>query len=186
MKKRLILVGKSAAGKDYARKICQQWLGLKYQVSYTTRPPRQDEQEGHDYFFVPMRTFNKMINEDKWYEYVTFNGWNYGTTKEQFYTEGSVLIMTPHGLSKVSVEDRKESLVLYLDIPLEYRKNRMEARVGNADSVQRRLEADHIDFHGFEDYDAVITNPHYSIVDIYRAVEEWMPLPLVDKILLEK
>jgi guanylate kinase len=185
MKKRVILVGKSAAGKDYARKICQQWLGLTYQVSYTTRPPRDEEQNGLDYFFVTETEFKDMIKQDLWFEYVVFNGWYYGTTCDQFDTPNSVFIMTPAGLSHLSEHDRAESLVLYFDIPLEYRQNRMYERGGNADSVERRLEADHFDFLGFEDYDTVITDPHYKITDIHQIIDEWMPLPMVDKRLVK-
>ena len=63
MKKRIILVGKSAAGKDHGRKICEQWLGVEYQVSYTTRPPRDEETPGRDYFFISESEFKKMIKQ---------------------------------------------------------------------------------------------------------------------------
>ena len=62
MKKRLILVGKAASGKDYARKICQQ-LGLKYAVSYTTRPPREEEEDGKDYYYLSLKEFKNKIKE---------------------------------------------------------------------------------------------------------------------------
>jgi len=184
-KKRVILVGKAGAGKDYARKICEQWLGMTYQVSYTTRPPREDEQDGVDYHFIPMRIFNRMINEDKWYEHVKFNGWNYGTTREQFYTEGSVFIMTPSGLSHLSPQDLKESLVIYLDIPMEIREQRMIERKGNADSVSRRLHADEIDFVDFLEYDEKITDPYYKIIDLYKIIKEYMVFPAQERLYID-
>jgi guanylate kinase len=184
-KKRLILVGKGGAGKDYARKMCEQWFGLTYQISYTTRHPREDEQDGIDYHFIPMRVFNRMINEDKWYEHVKFNGWNYGTTREQFYTENSVFIMTPSGLSHLSSEDREESLVIFLDIPKEERSERMYARKANVDSVERRLQADEIDFVDFLDYDVKISDPYYKIIDVYKILIEYMNFPSRKKYYIE-
>ena len=184
-KKRLILVGKGGAGKDYARKMCEQWFGLKYQISYTTRLPREDEQDGIDYHFIPMRTFNRMINEDTWYEYVKFNGWNYGTTREQFYTENSVFIMTPSGLSHLSEKDREDSLVIYLDIPKEIRQQRMYERKANVDSVERRLQADEIDFVDFLEYDTKISNPYYKIIDMYKILIEHMNFPGKEKYYIE-
>jgi len=181
MKKRVILVGKSAAGKDHARKICQQWLGMKYQVSYTTRPPRDGEEHGVDYYFVEKTTFEEMISQNLWYEYVMFNGWYYGTSKTQMEEANSVFIMTPAGLSHLSIPDRKESIVIYFDIDEETRRARMERRGGNADSVDRRIEADRLDFETYTDYDAVINVPSYSIVDIYNIVSQHMPLPHKDK-----
>lgn len=184
-KKRLILVGKGGAGKDYARKICEQWFGLTYQISYTTRLPREDEQDGIDYHFIPMRIFNRMINEDKWYEHVKFNGWNYGTTREQFYTENAVFIMTPSGLSHLSEKDREESLVIYLDMPKEVRQQRMYERKANVDSVERRLIADEIDFADFTEYDVSISNPYYKIIDVYKILLEHMIFPGKEKYYIE-
>ena len=47
--KRIILVGKAASGKDHARKVLEAY-GAKYAVSYTTRPPRENEVDAKDYF----------------------------------------------------------------------------------------------------------------------------------------
>lgn len=185
MKKRIILVGKSAAGKDHARKICEQWFGMPYQVSYTTRPPRDEETNGFDYYFVSESEFKDMIKKDLWFEYVVFNGWYYGTTCEQFDTPNSVFIMTPAGLSHLSEQDRADSLVIYFDIPLEYRKNRMYERGGNADSVDRRIEADEVDFKFYENYDISISNPYYKIRELYEAITEWMDLPNVNELFLQ-
>lgn len=185
MKKRIILIGKSAAGKDHARKICEQWFGMPYQVSYTTRPPRDEETDGSDYYFLSKSEFNDMIKKGLWFEYVVFNDWYYGTTHEQFHTLNSVFIMTPVGLSHLSEQDRRDSLVIYFDIPLEYRKNRMYERGGNADSVDRRIEADEVDFKFFENYDISISNPFYKIGDLYEAITEWMDLPNTNELLLK-
>lgn len=179
MKKRLILVGKAATGKDHARKICEQWMGMPYQVSYTTRPPREGEVDGEDYFFLTDEQFIEKIDADEWYEFVTFNGWYYGTSKEQFNTKNSVFIMTPTGLSHLSDMDRAESLVIYLEVPVEIRRARMNERQGNADSVQRRLEADHIDFLDFENYDVMIDNPHFTIADMSEPIRQHMSSKLV-------
>lgn len=185
MKKRIILVGKSAAGKDHGRKICEQWLGIDYQVSYTTRHPRDEETHGSDYFFISESEFNTMTTQNLWFEHVQFNGWCYGTTCKQFEIPNSVFIMTPFGLSHLSEINRSESLVIYFDIPLEYRKNRMYERGGNDDSVERRVAADEVDFKFYTDYDIAIVDPYYRVGDLYRAICEWMELPSVNEILLQ-
>jgi len=178
-KKRLILVGKAASGKDYARKICEQWLGMPYQVSYTTRPPRDCEQNGLDYYFVTDEQFIEKIDADEWYEFVVFNGWYYGTAKEQFYTKNSVFIMTPSGLSHLSKEDRADSLVIYFDIDEETRENRMYQRAGNADSDKRRIEADHKDFEGFSNYDEKMSSPTFYISDIADIVKKYIGIEML-------
>lgn len=168
-KKRLILVGKGGSGKDHARKISENIIGAKYAVSYTSRPPREGEVEGEDYYFVDESFFTNGIENNFWYEYVIFNGWYYGTSNEQFQKD-NLFIMTPKGLSHVSDEDRNESAVLYLNMPEAVRKERMLERNGNADSIERRLEADELDFKDFEDWNFMIDNPFYRVDEI---IEVW-------------
>lgn len=175
---RIILVGKAASGKDYARKLLEEHMGMQYQVSYTTRPPRANEIHEKDYFFLSESEFKTMIDQDEWYEYVVFNGWYYGTTKEQFNKSGGVFIMTPTGLFHLSEAGRKESLVFYFEIDEEIRKERIGMRLGNADSVERRLEADRQDFANFSDYDILINSPHFDLTDLAD--------PIIEKLAFEE
>jgi guanylate kinase len=160
--RRFILVGAAASGKDYMRKRFQD-MNFTYAISFTTRPPRDGEQNGVDYFFLTETEFQKMIDDDEFYEHVSFNGWHYGTSKKQFESN-DVFIMTPYGISKLKPEDRAESFIMYFDIPLEVRKDRLSKR-SDADSVDRRILADEKDFKDFVDYDIKITN--YKFDDVY-------------------
>jgi guanylate kinase len=153
--KRIVLVGRAASGKDHMRKTLED-KGFKYAVSYTTRPPRVGEVDGKDYFFLSVEEFEKMIQNGEFYEYVSFNNWYYGTTNAQFYNE-DVFIMTPHGISHINPEDRKDTFIMYLDMKLGVRQRRLLQR-SDADSVERRLAADDKDFSEFKNYDIRISN----------------------------
>lgn len=155
---RLILVGRAASGKDFARQKLQ-GRGYTYGVSYTTRPPRSGEIDGKDYYFLTKEAFTEMIKNDEFYEYVEFNGWIYGTTKKQFYTN-DIFIMTPKGISHLSPEDRAKSFIIYFDIPLSIRRERLMQR-SDADKVERRIEADEYDFKDFQEYDMHVTNNNF-------------------------
>lgn len=157
---KIILVGKAASGKDHLRKILE-GRGFKYGVSYTTRPPRKGEVDGRDYYFMDESSFNEGIEDGIWYEWIDFNGWKYGTTKEQFNESCNLFIMTPKGLSHVNPVDRKVCTVIYLDISDEIRRARLMERSDNNDSIERRMQADHNDFIGFCDYDIRITDPNF-------------------------
>ena len=153
--KRIVLVGRAASGKDHMRKELES-KGYKYAVSYTTRPPRDGEVDGKDYFFLSEEKFKEMIANDEFYEYVTFNNWYYGTTKAQFYSD-DVFIMTPHGISHIDPNDRKNTFIIFLDMKYGVRQRRLLQR-SDADSVERRLAADEKDFENFKDFDVRITN----------------------------
>lgn len=167
--RRIILVGKGASGKDHARKILSD-EGLEYGVSYTTRKPREGEVNGVDYHFLSDEEFRGMISSDEWYEYVDFNGWLYGTTKEQFYDTCNVFIMTPAGLAHLAKEDRDESFVIYFEIKEEIRRERLSNRKGYNDDIERRIAADEADFKDYWNYNYMITNPLYSKEELMTIV----------------
>jgi len=100
-----------------------------------------------------------MIENGEFYEHVTFNGWYYGTTREQFFNE-DIFIMTPHGISKIQSEDRENTFIIYLDMPYEEREKRLMLR-SDADTVERRLVADEKDFENFTTFDVRITNTDF-------------------------
>src|SRR5262245_7004415 len=54
---------------------------LRFSVSHTTRPPRQGERAGVDYFFVDRATFLSMVERGEFLEWAEFNGHLYGTTR---------------------------------------------------------------------------------------------------------
>lgn len=157
---KVILVGKAAAGKDHMRKILES-RGFVYGISFTTRPPREDEVHGKDYYFLSVEEFEREIKEDFWYEYVKFNGWYYGTSKDQFYNLCNLFIMTPIGVSHIKHEDRKNCTIFYIDIPIVNRKTRLNDRHMPGDSLNRRIQADEDDFSNFIDFDIKINNPNF-------------------------
>ena len=62
MSKLFCIMGKSASGKDtiFKRLVQDEALNLKTVVSYTTRPMREGEQEGVEYYFVSPKTLNSL------------------------------------------------------------------------------------------------------------------------------
>jgi len=69
--------------------------------------------------------------------------------------------MTPGGISQITEEDRKKSFIIYLDTPMDIRRTRLTNRHMPGDNLQRRIEADEIDFADFTDYDLRITNADF-------------------------
>lgn len=165
--KRVILAGKGASGKDHMRKVMEN-SGFVYGVSYTTRPARAGEVEGKDYYFKTVEEFDAMIKNDEFYEYVDFNSWYYGTTNLQFQTN-TLFVMTPHGISNIKPEDKKESLIVYFDITEDVRKTRLMERQ-DADKADRRIAADNADFASFKDYDLRIVDPNYSPTELTKMI----------------
>jgi guanylate kinase len=157
---KLILVGKAASGKDHMRQILQK-RGFTYGISFTTRPPRNGEVNGIDYHFLSTDDFERKIKDNFWYEYVSFNGWYYGTSNDQFYNECNLFIMTPTGVSHIKSEDRLNCTIFFIDVPIDIRQQRLTNRHMPGDSLERRLKSDEIDFKNFTNYDITINNSNF-------------------------
>jgi len=160
--KRIILVGHAASGKDYlAEKFVEQ--GFRKDVSLTTRPMREGEVDGLTYHYVSKDQFMKAVNSSGFYEYVEFNGWMYGTSMDD-WDNADVFIMTPSGVATIKPEDRKDCVVVFINVSETIRRRRMDMR-SDSDTTERRLKADKEDFKGFIDYDYRITDPNFSADD---------------------
>jgi guanylate kinase len=153
---KIILVGRGGSGKDFMRKKFEE-RGFKYCVSYTSRPKRENEKEGKDYYFKEESFFNNNIH--RFYEIDDFNGWKYGRLIEDF-ERASLLIMTPGGIKKIKPEHRKKCIIIFIDPDREILRQRLAERK-DADSAERRLIADDQDFLDFFDYDIRITNSDF-------------------------
>ena len=154
--KKIIIVGPGGSGKDYLRRIMVD-RGFTYGVSHTSRPPREGEEEGKDYYFRDIKFFED--NQDMFLELQTFNGWKYGISKKEF-EEKDIFILSPAGLRSISKEIREKSFVIYVNPGSEIRLERLHAR-NDADDVERRYIADIRDFFNFSDYDITITNEDF-------------------------
>ena len=78
-----ILSAPSGAGKTtLARAVLNRFADMLYSVSYTTREPRNGEQDGLDYHFIQRDLFKKYIKEGKWAEWAEVHGNYYGTSAE--------------------------------------------------------------------------------------------------------
>jgi guanylate kinase len=79
----IILSGASSVGKGSIRKELMKdaSLNLFYSVSMTTRPKRENEVDGADYYFVSHKGFAQAVRNRELLEYTEFNGYYYGTPK---------------------------------------------------------------------------------------------------------
>jgi guanylate kinase len=76
-----IVSAPSGAGKStLCHLLLERLPGLHYSVSTTTRPPRDGEIEGHDYFFTDVDSFKSGIANHQWAEWAEVHGHYYGTS----------------------------------------------------------------------------------------------------------
>lgn len=86
-----ILCGASGSGKTTMASVLEEQLGMRRCVTSTTRPPREGEEDGISYHFVPH------INPKEMFEHTSFGGFDYGISKDEL-KRGDFVILDPQGV----------------------------------------------------------------------------------------
>ena len=141
--KLIVLSGPGGVGKSTVAKKLREVDDFWVSVSATTRKPRSNEVDGHDYFFVSDEEFSRMINEDEFLEWAEFAGNRYGTPQEEVE---QALLLGRNVLLEIEIAGAKQvkshlpqSVLVFLEPPTwEELVARLVAR--GTDSPDRRAE----------------------------------------------
>lgn len=179
-------MGKSASGKDTIyKKIVEQLPDFKTIVIYTTRPIREGESDGVEYFFVDDSVVDKFQVEGKMIElreYNTVHGiWKYFTVDDgQFNSEANLLaIGTLESYVKLKTYFGEEKIVpIYVEVDDGLRLERALARERaqkqpKYEEMCRRFLADAEDFSEEKLREAGIEK-RFSNLDMETCINEIM------------
>ncbi|MDF2870850.1 MAG: hypothetical protein K0R05_2425 [Anaerocolumna sp.] len=160
MHKLFVVMGKSASGKDTVfKEITRMELKLKTVAGYTTRPIRDGEKNGDEYFFVTKEELLRLQEDNKVIEhraYDTMHGvWDYFTVDDgqiDFNETSSIMIGTLDTYRKIREYLGIDRVVpLYLEVEDGIRLERALAREKTQKNPKytelcRRFLADEEDF----------------------------------------
>lgn len=153
----IVLVGESASGKSSIEKYLVNNYEYKKVVSYTTRPPRNEEIDGVDYHFIDTEKFLKLKADGFFAETAMYREWYYGTAKEDC-TDDKVAVLTPHGLRQISKIDGINVISFYINVSRRDRLIKILQRGDNVDESYRRNLSDVGQFDGISDEVTYIIN----------------------------
>lgn len=161
----IVLIGESASGKSTIENIIANKYCFEKTVSYTTRPIRENERDGVDYYFISDEEYFDKFNNEFFVESGAYNGWFYGTTKEQYSAEKNIIcVLTPHGMRQIKRNlDNDNMKCFYIKTNRAKRLIKALERGDKVDEAIRRNQSDVGQFDGVEDeVDFVIENNYES------------------------
>jgi len=177
----IVISAPSGAGKS---SICQGLMKacpeIKFSVSYTSRPPRPNEINGKDYYFISRSDFKKRIRQKEFIEWVENYGQLYGSSwtfmEEYARNNKDVLLdIEPRGAKKIKKEFKGGVYVYILPPSRSELLKRLEKRGHETkDDIKKRFTQADNELKEISWYDYVIFNDDLKtaasqLVSIYVA-----------------
>jgi len=185
MAKRLFIVVSAPSGTGKSS-ICQKFTQacpeIKFSVSYTSRPPRPNEVNGKDYYFISREEFQARIDQGEFVEWVENYGHLYGSsrkTMEEFLHDGQDLLLDiePRGARKIKQKFKGGVYVFVLPPSRDELLKRLEGRGCETEEViQNRFDQAKSELKEISWYDYIIFNK-----DLETAVNQLIAIYVAQK-----
>ena len=179
----IVFSSPSGAGKTTLVKLISDNKNNFISVSHTTRPPRSNEVNGIDYYFIDKNQFHNLINEKEFLEYAEVFGNYYGTSKKEIIKkldEGKNVIFDIDWQGTEQIIEQKLNYKLVTIFILPPSKKVLHNRLSNRDMkdkliAEERMKQFERDVLHWINYDYVVINNdldecYSKIVNLINAV----------------
>lgn len=156
----IAFMGQAGSGKDtLMQRILTKNHSLHEIISCTTRPPREGEVNGVNYFFITPTQFGDKVLNGEMLEATCFNDWFYGTSYDSLRSDCvNIGVFNPAGIESLIERKDIELTVFYVQASDKTRLLRQLNREQDPDvhEIIRRFKADWIDFDDLSDIPYVV------------------------------
>jgi guanylate kinase len=171
----LVLSAPSGAGKTtLAHRLLKELPGAIFSVSCTTRRPRGKEQDGVDYHFLDVATFQEKIERGEFVEWAEVHGHFYGSPQsvvEEARARRGIAVFDIDVQGGQAIKRKHPDAILVFVLPpsMEELERRLRDRKTDSDeTIRRRMLAARSEIErGIASYDYIVVND-----DIERAFQE--------------
>jgi guanylate kinase len=174
----VVISAPSGAGKlTLLNKVREVEHDLVSTISVTTRAPRKGEQDGKDYYFLTMETFERRLAAGEFAEHAEVHGNRYGTLREELdrclATDHAVLVeVDVQGMRSLRGLYEHAVTIFLMPPSLEELEKRLRQRgTEQAADVALRLRNAHEEMAARKEYDYIIVND-----DIERAAGDMVAI----------
>ena len=161
-----ILSSPSGAGKtSLSRKLLEDDAEIRLSISATTRPPRPGEVDGVHYHFVSDAEFDRMVDEDDFYEWAHVFKHRYGTPKGAIREglkngQDYLFDIDWQGTQQLKQKDDQDVVTVFVLPPsLPELRRRLETRAqDSAEVIDDRMERARGEISHWAEYKYVVIN----------------------------
>jgi guanylate kinase len=159
-----IISSPSGGGKGtLIKEVLQTVANIGYSVSFTTRPMRDGEENGRQYFFVSREEFEERIDQGDFLEYAEVHGNYYGTSKkqvEEMTNRGIDVILEIDVQGAEIIREQVEQVSIFI-LPPSYevlRQRLISRQTDSMEVISLRLDNAKEEVERFNEFDYVIIN----------------------------
>lgn len=146
------IIGKNGSGKSYlANRLYD--FGFERNVGYTTRPMRDGEIDGIDYYFISNEQFEQMIKNNEFIDYKIRNGFYYGISKNKINNN---TILVSGDAKKIESITGNKIIKMYIDCDFLIRYARVLERNEDIMNIFNRFHTENFSY--LYDFDAIFIN----------------------------
>jgi guanylate kinase len=160
-----VISAPSGSGKStLVHELMKRVAGLRFSVSYTTREPRGQEQNGKDYFFIDRADFEARVAKDEFLEWAEVFGHYYGTNRSELERAAEdgcdlVLDIDVQGAQQLRKKIETATSIFILAPSRQELEQRLRARSQDSPEViERRLHEAAEEIRNYWRYDYVLVN----------------------------
>jgi guanylate kinase len=166
----LVISAPSGSGKStLVRRLIASLPDLAFSVSHTTRPPREGEKDGREYFFVTRKRFERMIAAGDFVEWAEVFGHLYGTSQgqiERTLKAGRDVLLDIDVQGHKQIRKRLPEALSVFVMPPSFRELKRRLTERHSDSpqvIEKRLAAARQEISYWPDYDYLVVNDRLSL-----------------------
>ena len=162
----IIISGTTCAGKDtVVKKLLEGNNSIVKSTSYTTRPIRENETHGKDYYFVTKEMFEDKIKRDEFLEYarVQYKEY-YGTPKKEVIdilnTGKDVILVIDVEGAKIIKEKYPNTLLIFILAPSmnELKRRIINRKTESKEQIIKRFQVAYREINEINNYNYVVIN----------------------------
>jgi guanylate kinase len=177
----VVVAAPSGAGKtSIAREILRTHPAMRFSVSATTRPKREGEQHGKDYFFLTKEEFKSRLAAGEFVEWEEIYGNYYGTLQcevDAALARGMQILFDVDVKGALSIKQKyPQALLIFISPPsLAVLEERLRGRhTENAETLARRMERVPMEMAQAPKFDRVVINDTLdrAIAEVQEIVEQ--------------
>lgn len=181
--KLVVISAPSGAGKTtIARAMLAAFPALSFSVSATTRPKRESEIDGKDYFFLSRTEFERRVAADEFAEWEEIYGNLYGSLKSEIARaarEGRYLLFDVDVKGALSLKRLyPHALLIFIRPPsIEILRKRLrERKTEDDETFARRMERVAMEMTKADQFDRVCVNDDLerAIVEVKSVIEQYL------------